>query len=49
MVELDPRSARAYQVLGESYMAQERFGDAVQEFEKAVDLESNDVELHGTS
>ena len=46
MVELDPGSARAYQVLGESYMAQERFGDAVQEFEKAVDLESNDVELH---
>ena len=46
MVELDPGSARAYQVLGQSYMAQERFGDAVQEFEKAVDLESKDAELH---
>ena len=46
MVKLDPGSARAHQVLGESYMAQERFGDAVQEFEKAVDLESDDAELH---
>ena len=45
MVELDPGSARAHQVLGQSYMAQERFGDAVQEFERAVDLESSDAEL----
>ena len=46
MVELDPGSARAHQVLGESYMVQERFGDALQEFEKAVDLEAENAELH---
>ena len=46
MVELDPGSVRAHQVLGESYMAQERFGDALQEFEKAVDLEAENAELH---
>ena len=46
MVELDPGSVRAHQVLGESYMVQERFGDALQEFEKAVDLEAGNAELH---
>ena len=46
MVELDPGSVRAHQVLGESYMVQERFGDALQEFEKAVDLEGENAELH---
>lgn len=45
MVEMDPGSVRAHQVLGESYMVQERFGDALQEFEKAVDLEAGNAEL----
>ena len=46
MVQLAPESARAHQVLGDAYFAEQRFGDAAVEYEAAVKLEPQNHELH---
>ena len=46
MVEMDPDSARAHQVLGDAFFAQQRYLDAAREYESAVKLQPNNPELH---
>ena len=45
MAELDPDSARAHQVLGDSYLAQQRLDQALEEYERAVELAPTNSEL----
>ena len=45
MAELDPDSARAHQVLGDSYLAQQRLDQALAEYERAVELAPANSEL----
>ena len=46
MAQLNPDSPRAHQVLGDSYMARQRFENAVEEYERAVELAPKRPELH---
>lgn len=43
-VQLDPRDARAWRVLGESLLGQDRFGEAAVAFTRAVEIEPDDVQ-----
>lgn len=45
MVQLDPDSARAHQVLGDSYLARQRLDEALEEYERAVELAPTNSEL----
>ena len=45
MAQLDPDSARAHQVLGDSYLAQQRLDQALEEYERAVELAPTNPEL----
>ena len=46
MVALDPDSVRAHQVLGDALFAQERYGDAAEEYESSARLAPNNPEIH---
>jgi tetratricopeptide (TPR) repeat protein len=46
MVQVAPESARAHQVLGDAYFAEQRFEDAAGEYEAAVKLEPGNPDLH---
>src|SRR5205823_129314 len=46
MVQLAPQSARAHQVLGDAYFAEQRLDDAVVEYAAAVKLEPEKQDLH---
>jgi tetratricopeptide (TPR) repeat protein len=46
MVQLAPESARAHQVLGDAYFAEQRFEDAAGDYEAAVKLEPGNPDLH---
>ncbi len=46
MVELAPESARAHQVLGDAYFAEQRFDEAAGEYQAAVKLEPSKADLH---
>ena len=46
MAQLNPDSPRAHQVLGDSYMARQRFENATDEYERAVELAPKRPELH---
>ena len=46
MVQLAPDSARAHQVLGDAYFAEQLFEDAASEYEAAVKLEPGNQDLH---
>jgi tetratricopeptide (TPR) repeat protein len=46
MVELDPESVRAHQVLGDTYFAQESYVDAAKEYEFALKIEPKNPELY---
>jgi tetratricopeptide (TPR) repeat protein len=46
MVQLAPESARAHQVLGDAYFAEQRFEDAAGEYDAAVKLEPGNPDLH---
>lgn len=45
MVQLDPDSPRAHQVLGDSYLARQRLDEALHEYERAVELAPTNSEL----
>ena len=45
MVQLDPDSPRAHQVLGDSYLAGRRLDEALHEYERAVELAPTNSEL----
>ena len=45
MVQLDPDSPRAHQVLGDSYLARQRLDQALEEYERAVELAPTNSEL----
>ena len=45
MAQLDPNSPRAHQVLGDSYLAQQRLEQALGEYERAVELAPTNSEL----
>ena len=45
MVQLDPDSPRAHQVLGDSYLARRRLDQALEEYERAVELAPTNPEL----
>lgn len=46
MVELAPESARAHQVLGDAYFAEQRFDEAAGEYQAAVKLEPGKADVH---
>ena len=46
MVELAPDSARAHQILGDAYFAEQRFDEAAGEYQSAVKLEPSRQDLH---
>jgi tetratricopeptide (TPR) repeat protein len=46
MVELAPESARAHQVLGDAYFAEQQFDEAAGEYQAAVKLEPGKQDLH---
>jgi tetratricopeptide (TPR) repeat protein len=46
MVELAPESARAHQVLGDAYFAEQRFEEAAAEYHAAVKLDPDKPDLH---
>lgn len=45
MVQMDPDSSRAHQVLGDSYLARQRLDQALEEYERAVELSPTDSGL----
>ena len=45
MAQLDPDSARAHQLLGDSFLAQQRLDQALEEYERAVELAPASSEL----
>jgi tetratricopeptide (TPR) repeat protein len=46
MLELDPQSARAHQLLGDSFYVQQRFKEAAGEYELALRAKPDDSELY---